>query len=117
MKNLFILSLLLIGVFFASCEKDDDKLALENFKFEATVLSTGMDCGDTFIISLKNLESNSDIKDGIYYADNLASAHKVQGLMLYLNCRVPNDGEFYACTTMGPTYPHVFVIKSAKVDN
>lgn len=117
MKNFIILSMLTFGVFFAGCEKDDDKVATEKFKFEATVLGTGMDCGETFIISLKNLGANSDIEDGIYYADNLAPEHKVQGLQIYLNCRVPNDGEFYACTTMGPGYPHVFVIKSEKAEN
>lgn len=109
--------MLIMGVLFASCEKDEDKVASENFKFEATVLNRGSDCGEIFIISLKNIETGSDIDDGIYYADNLDSEYKVQGLKIYLNCREPKDDEIYACTHMGPTYPHVFVTRNKKAEN
>jgi len=114
MKNLIILSILTFGFLFLSCDKDEDELSKENFKFEATVLSVGMDCGETFIISLKNIESSSELGDGIYYADNLGSEYKEQGLKIYLNCREPNGDEVYACTTLGPTYPHLVVINSSK---
>lgn len=113
MKNLLILSVLTFGVFLSGCEKDDDKIIKENFKFEATVLNKGLDCGETFIISLKNFETSSEFEDGIYYADNLDPEFKEQGLKIYLNCRQPNDDEVYACTTLGPTYPHLVVINSS----
>lgn len=109
------LSILTFVIFFISCEKDDDKVAPEGFQFEATVINKGMDCGETFIISLKSIETNSNIEDGTYYADKLNSDFKVTGLKIYLNCREPNNkDEIYACTMMGPTYPHVTVIDCKK---
>ncbi len=116
MKNLLILSVLTFGVFLSGCEKEDDKIIKENFKFEATVLNKGLDCGETFIISLKNFETSSEFEDGIYYADNLDPEFKEQGLKIYLNCRHPNDDEVYACTTLGPSYPHLIVINSSKAE-
>lgn len=116
MKKLIILFILTFGVFLTSCKKDDDKTTKENFNFEATVLGKGLDCGETFLISLKNLKSNSGLEDGIYYGYNLSSEYKEQGLKIYLNCREPNDNESYACTTLGPTYPHLIVITSSKAE-
>ncbi|MFZ7133390.1 MAG: hypothetical protein ACOWWR_13640 [Eubacteriales bacterium] len=116
MKKLIILSILTIGVFLAGCEKDDDEATKEHFEFEATVIGKGQDCGETFIISLKNLVASSELEDGIYYADNLDSEYKEQGLKIYLNCREPNVDEIYACTTLGPTYPHLIVINSSKAE-
>jgi hypothetical protein len=117
MKKIFFVSILLCGVFLMSCKKDDDKAKAKDFKFEATVISKGLDCGETFLISLKNLETNSAIEDGTYYADNLEAEYKVEGLKIYLNCRNPNNDELLPCTTLGPSYPHVVVLDSEKVKN
>ena len=116
MKMLILLSILTFGVLLASCDKDNDEATKENFKFEATVLTKGLDCGETFIISLKNIESSSELEDGIYYADNLSPEYKEPGLKIYLNCREPNDDEIFACTTLGPSYPHLIVIKSSQAE-
>jgi len=104
------------GVFFAGCEKDDDKIIKKDYNFKATVISRGIDCGETFIISLKNLETDSEFKDGIYYAHKLASEFKVPELKIYLNCRQLNPDEGVACTTLGPGYPHLVVINSVKAE-
>jgi hypothetical protein len=101
----------------AGCEKDKDEDQISSdFKFKATVLSMGLDCGDTFTISLENLDSDSDIEDGIYYADNLPAEYKEEGVLIYLNCREPNEEEVYACTTLGPSYPHIIVTNSLLVE-
>jgi len=109
MKQFVIISILISVLSIISCEKENDSNIYEEFQYEATVISQGMDCGETYVISLKSIVSNSEFEDGTYYADQLDSDFKVQGLKIYLNCREPNDSEIYACTMMGPTYPHVIV--------
>lgn len=110
MKRTAILSILITVSFLTSCEKENDTGDLDNFQFEATVISKGLDCGEAFIISLTNREKDSSIENGTYYADNLDSDFKVPGLKILLNCREPNSDELYACTMMGPTYPHMIVL-------
>jgi hypothetical protein len=41
----------------------------------------------------------------------LPSEYKVNGLEIVLNCRCPNADESYPCTTMRPTFPHVYVLE------
>lgn len=120
MKIFTTISILIILLFITnSCEKEND--TSEGFQYEATVIGKGMDCGETFVISLTGIDNNSEFEDGTYYADQLNSDFKVPGLKIYLNCREPNDNEIYACTHMGPTYPHVIVtdckIKEENNDN
>lgn len=116
MKQLLVLSILAYSLL-AGCEKDKDEDQISSdFKFKATVLSMGLDCGDTFTISLENLDSDSDFEDGIYYADNLPAEYKEEGVLIYLNCREPNEEEVYACTTLGPAYPHIVVTNSLLVE-
>ncbi len=109
MNRLIFLIVLISLISLTSCEKDNESINSDDFVFEATVIGKGVDCGDTYVIILTNRGSNSDIEDGMYYADQLDSDFKVSGLEIYLNCREPNDTELYACTMMGPTYPHVIV--------
>ena len=111
MKQLVFLSILFLGIFFISCEKDDET---DMYNYEATVNNKGLDCGDTFTITLKNVNTDSTFEDGVYYADNLDSTFKVSGLKIYLNCREPNMDEIYACTTMGISYPHIIVVDCIK---
>jgi len=116
MKRFVLLSIIASLIYMSSCEKENDTNISDDFQFEATVINKGMDCGETFIISLKSRNANSDIEDGTYYADQLDSDFKIPGLIIYLNCREPNDSELYACTMMGPTYPHIIVTDSKKCD-
>lgn len=103
-------------ILLTGCEQENNSDNVNAFPFKATVIDKGMDCGETFLISLKSIEGNSKIEDGTYYADSLDSDLKIPGLKIYLNCREPNEDELYPCTTMGPAYPHVIVTESKKYD-
>ena len=122
MRLFTAISILITSIFFTtSCEKENVVNTPEEYQYEATVINRGMDCGETFVISLKGIDNNLEFEDGNYYADQLGSDFKVPGLKIYLNCREPNENEIYACTHMGPTYPHVIVtdckIKEDSNDN
>jgi hypothetical protein len=117
MKRFIVLSTLISIVILFSCEKENEIQDSNEFQFEATVIGKGLDCGETFLISLKSLDDNTDIANGTYYADQLDSDLKIAGLKIYLNCRKPSDTELYACTAMGPSYPHVIVTDSKKNTN
>ncbi len=104
----FIVMLSLISL--TCCEKEHEPDDASSFLFEATVMGNGLDCGETYLISLTQRGSNSDIEDGMYYAYQLDPEFKEPGLKVYLNCRQPNDSELQACTMMGPTYQHLIVI-------
>lgn len=109
MNRLVILIFMISLTILTSCEKDNKANDSDDFIFEATVIGKGLDCGEPYVISLTNRDSNSNIENGTYYADQLDSEFKVSGLEIYLNCRQPNDTELYPCTMMGPTYPHLIV--------
>jgi hypothetical protein len=112
MKKTIFGLLLVIGVASFSCEKEKEI----DYHFKATVLYRGMDCGDTYLILLTNLSGDSTIISTIYYADNLSSDLKIDGLGIFLNCRYPENNELGVCTTYGPGYPHVFVIEAEKAE-
>lgn len=112
MRKILINSLLFFYLISASCDKADIEI---NFKYEATVLGKGIDCGNTFVIELKNIDE-TDIADGIYYADNLNEDFKIDGFKILLNCRSPQNEELYPCTTLGFGYSHVFVTEVIKKD-
>jgi hypothetical protein len=117
MKRFIVLSILISGSLLLSCEKDNNTGNKNNFQFETTVISQGINCGETFIIALKSSNNDSDIENGRYYANNFDSDFKVPELKIYLNCREPNnDDEFFACTMIGSTYPHVIVTNCKKVE-
>jgi hypothetical protein len=104
MRSLSVVLLFLSGLVLATCEKDRTE-----YDFEAIVLSIGTDCGDTWIISLTNLTGDPEIADNTYYADNLPEEFKIEGLEIKLDCRLPENDEYYACTTLGPAFPHIAV--------
>lgn len=110
MKKVFVCLIVVAGFLFCSCEKDNE------YQFEATVLGKGLDCGETFLIDLTNISGNAEIMDNTYYADNLPSDLKINGLKIKLNCRFLKTDETYACTTMGITWSHVFVIEAERAE-
>ena len=112
MKKTIFGLLLVIGVASFSCEKEKEI----DYHFKATVLKRGMDCGDTYLILLTNLSGDSTIINTTYYADNLSSDLKIDGLEIFLNCRYPKNNELGVCTTYGIGYPHVFVIEAEKAE-
>lgn len=110
-KTIFGLLLLIVVASF-SCEKEKEI----DYHFKATVLKQGMDCGNTYLILLTNLSGDSTIINTTYYADNLSSDLKIDGLEIFLNCRYSKNNEMSVCTTYGIGYPHVFVIEAEKTE-
>ena len=104
MRSLSVILLFLSGLVLTTCEKDRTE-----YDFEAIVLSIGPDCGNTWIISLTNLDGDPEIADSTYYADNLPEEFKIEGLEIKPDCRLPENNEYYACTTLGPAFPHIVV--------
>jgi hypothetical protein len=100
---LFILAFLL-----ASCKKEGKEI------YNATILEKGLDCGDSFLIKV-----NEDVSglpenpfDHIFYEINLPEEFKVKGKKVNIEFRNPKDEEQIICTTMGPGYPKLFIIKA-----
>jgi hypothetical protein len=104
MRSLSVVLLFLSGLVLTTCEKDRTE-----YDFEAIVLYRGLDCGDTWVIGLTNLNGDPEISESNYYADNLPEEFKIEGLEIKLDCRLPENDEYYACTTLGPAFPHIVV--------
>ena len=104
--------LLSLGVFLTvSCEKQEPQVSDEYFK--VTVLGKGFDCGNTFVIRFNEEVAelpDSPVKNH-YYADNLPEKHKIEGKNIEIQFRFPKEDEMYACTLMGPTYPHIYILE------
>jgi hypothetical protein len=105
-KIIFIFVFIVLS-FNCSCDKNDNKEI--KYCFDAKVIGKGIDCGDTFLIDLKNLTDNSGLENSIYYAFELPSEFKVVNIEIQLNCRLPNENEDVACTTLGASHPHLIV--------
>lgn len=105
MKNLLFL---FISIFLLSCNKTDN----QNDTFNAKVLHTGLDCGNSCLIKfydgVNNVPANST--DNIFYEINLPEQYKINGLDINVNFRTPNNDELMGCTTMDITYPQIFII-------
>ncbi len=70
MKRVLLHLVLALILIHFSCEKDDD-IDGQDFRFDATVVGKGLDCGETYLIDLQKRKGNSEIADGIYYGDGL----------------------------------------------
>jgi hypothetical protein len=114
MKTVASLLLISLTLFIASCDKEDSEGPIF-FAYEATVISEGIDCGDTYLIDLTGLESDPEFDEGIYYANNLPEELKKANLKIKLNCRPLREDEIYACTCLGPGFGHVFVEEAEEV--
>ena len=113
--NLFV-SILII-LLFSNCHKEtNDPYA---FQFQAEVLGSNPDCG---VFSIKFTSELGKVKmivgsttlDGIYIAKNLPAELQQSGINIRLDIRKIQDTELGACTTMGPSYPWLYVIKAVK---
>jgi len=108
-----ILSFILLSFIFISCDKDDDQTKEE--QFNATVIGQGLDCGNSYLIKLNEgasgLPENSF--DNIFYEINLPEEYKVEGKLIYVEFRLPNNDEYMMCTTLGIGYPAIYVTKAS----
>lgn len=89
--------------------------SIDTFNFAGWVRYEGLDCFGAFVIYIYGFDKNSNIQDGMYYADRLSSEFKIPGLKVQLNCREPAPGELYPCSMRGPTFLHVIITGCKKV--
>ncbi|MCB0824263.1 MAG: hypothetical protein KDC09_16315 [Bacteroidales bacterium] len=110
MKNSIYILSILVFTFFA-CTKNNPE-TIDNSP-NATVLVKGLDCGNTYLIQfdddVSGLPQNS--WENIFYALNLPESCMAAGKRVYLEFREPKYNEWVACTTLGPGYPQVYIIK------
>jgi hypothetical protein len=109
MKNF---NFLIIGLFvlIISCSKNsqDDLSAYAG----ATVLGKGTDCGNSFLIKFDDdVTGLPENFDHIFYEINLPDEYKIEGKKIKVLFREPEPNEMMACTTMGISYPEIFIIK------
>lgn len=94
-----------------SCNKNEE--ATDEQLYPVTVLGRGLDCGDAHLIkfdeNVPGLPGNTF--DNIYYEINLPNQYKVPGTKIKVKFREPEEGELMLCTTMGPGYPQLFILK------
>ncbi len=109
------LSILILTVLFISCDKTESEIATDTFD----VTTTGIDI-DCKLILIDFKESDQDrIKkitnaNGLrYQAYNLdKNKFSSEGLILTVKVRETFDSELFACTTLGPGYPWLTVLRA-----
>lgn len=111
MKTIFLIFLGLAFINF-SCKKEEKEIVEQNKNVHnATVLGIGLDCGDSYVIqfndNITGLPVNSS--SNRYYELNLPDEFKVDGLSVYIEFRAPENDEGMMCTTMGPSYPQIYI--------
>ena len=116
MKTIIVYSLLLIGLFYFSCNKGKNNL---EYPFEAKVLGLNFDCGVYAIKITQGLElvksiAGSTVGDSIYIAKNLPAELMTAGLNIKLDLRRPMDNELGICTDLGPSFTWVYVTDAIK---
>lgn len=104
---------------FMSCHKEDSGTI--SLPFQAEVIGRNRDCGVfaiRFISRAKEAENISGeiSPDGIYIARNLPEELQHEGIKLRLNVRKIDASEIGACTTMGISYPWIYVTKAVWED-
>ena len=113
MKHLALILLFVLSISFYACDKNDTN---QKFPFEAKVLGRNTDCGLYAIQITKNLQKANVIagtnSNDIFIAKNLPTNLQVEGLSINLNIRKIQDSELGVCTTMGPSYPWIYVLEA-----
>ena len=115
MKYYLILLILIVNF---SCEKESE-LTVNN-TFEVTVVGKGIDCPLTLI----DFRQEDLIKIGRitgsdwsrYHAFNLDENFNQVGQVITVTVRKTNDSELFPCTTLGPGYPWVTILKAEEKD-
>lgn len=108
----------ILMLFLCNCKKDNNSSS--DFPFKAIVLGSNRDCS---LYEIKILNGLDKVKmiiglstiDSIYIAANLPDSLKVQGLNIQLDLRKPNNDELGACTTLGPSFTWIYVVKAASI--
>jgi hypothetical protein len=116
MTTRLIFGLLIIGLINFSCHKDNSPL---DFPYEAIVMGPNSDCGIYQIMITQGLDKaksivGSSVDDNIYIAQNLPNELKTNGITIKLDLRKPENSELGVCTSMGPSYTWIFVMKATE---
>lgn len=105
-----LLMMLLATTFtFIACNNDD---TTNVNTVNATILYKGADCNDTFLIKFNNNTNNvpTNTTENIFYAINLPNQYKINNLQVNVTFRLPYENEIMNCTTVGITYPQIYII-------
>lgn len=110
MKIIGFYTILAVFLMIAACKKEESGLGT----FQAKVYSVGSECGPPLIyFEEKDISAVERITEqkrlGQWVAYNLSNGVVREGQIITVTIRKVEEG--YACTFMGPTYPHLFVIK------
>ncbi|RYM32897.1 hypothetical protein ERX46_12640 [Brumimicrobium glaciale] len=111
MKNIFLIFLGLIFISF-SCKKKENEINEPNKNpHNATVMGIGLDCGDAYVIKFNNNVSGLPVNSASnrYYELNLPDEFKIDGMTVYIEFRAPENEEGMLCTTMGASYPQIYI--------
>lgn len=119
MKIKIIIGLLFIGLISSySCQKEYNT---SEYPFKAEVMGANLDCGIYQIRITEGQDKVESILDqsigtNIFIANNLPAELKIAGLKILLDLRKPTseNNEIGICTTMGPSYPWIFVTRAKK---
>jgi hypothetical protein len=100
-RNIF--TLLILVFILASCKKEEST--------NATVLGKGIDCGDAYLLKLKEGVSGlpENNIDNTFYEINLPEEYKVEGKKVNIEFREPENEEIMLCTTAGPGYAQIYI--------
>lgn len=109
----------LVFLFFLSCEKENNEQS--SFTYHAEVIGRNTDCGVYAIRFVSDLNKVKEIAgespEGIYIAKNLPVELQQPGINIILEIRSIKDTELGLCTTMGPAYPWLYVIRAKKAED
>jgi hypothetical protein len=116
MKTTLFLSILILFLL-SCCHKE--KIETNSFPYQAEVIGRNSDCG---VFSIKFTSDLDKVKmiaggspvSGIYIAKDLPLELQQPGITIRLDIRKMQNSESGVCTTMGPSYPWLYVIKAVK---
>jgi hypothetical protein len=96
-----------------SCSKDETVFRSLN----ATVLQKGIDCGNQFLIKFdEKLDFIENSLDNTFYEVNLTEEYKKENTRLKLEVREAISDDYpFPCTTLGISYPFVYIISATKL--
>ncbi len=114
-KSVFAV-LLSLAMILTACLKENSK---PEYPFDAMVLGVNSDCG---IYAIKILTGLPEVKsivgstagDSIFIAGNLPLSLQTEGEIISLAVRAPKAEEIGVCTTMGPSYTWLVVVRAKK---
>lgn len=107
--------ILILTVLIFSCVKNEDEITTDTF--DVTTAGIGIDCKLILIdfkesdqYRIKKVTNANGLRYQSYNLDKNSFSN--EGLILKVKVRKTFDSELFACTTLGPGYPWVTVLKA-----